>query len=366
MWITTELAGRDRSAFNAQQFKPFGPKAATTSTITQIGCASFAERYDRANGLTRSGSSGQSAKLMGKTRKKANVTTSVAASTDWVDNLSERTQKQIEAEELLRLRIRREIEEKERGMTPFTGKFFAVLNSAIGIWVLTAILLTLLPNQLAAYRSNLKKDEDNRKTAARLDAEIASRLHAFRAYIEMSGSTNLVDAISMLNHPEAVLPSSSTFPEYSSRSLASLLWELQFLVDTKERPTIERAFNYASSIGPIQKLLASSPPSNKSYTACEIWCCERVNEFLVMGRWKAIPIDVKLVTADSTHLSADSTNQQLTYTYDRIGNLLSMKRTNLPITEYRYDERGRITTLIYPEETLRGIRYDYDLSQTNR
>jgi hypothetical protein len=161
----------------------------------------------------------------------------------------------IQLEETYRREVRDIQESQHRGGW---SKFSPFLNSNFGIWLLSSCVLGLLSLGFTMWEKS--RDERRRQldelhvreeAVRRLDAEIASRL----SYVNVVWSTQLgsdsaptvgrAAALLALDRPNLVEYPMSVFPDFSTRTLRSLIWELKTVVPDSERTDIEAAWRAA-------------------------------------------------------------------------------------------------------------------------
>lgn len=131
---------------------------------------------------------------------------------------------------------------------------WSILNSPFSLWMLSSVLLggiTFAYTKWGEIRDSKRIDaehaarlaHENLVTTRKLDAEIASRLsyvHSLTRLGEVSTKSFLL-ALASLEQPSTETYSVSVFPEYSQRTLRSLLWELlQVLPETSQAEKDEK------------------------------------------------------------------------------------------------------------------------------
>ena len=129
-------------------------------------------------------------------------------------------------------------------------KFWSIVNSAVFIWLLSSVVLGT-----ASFLYNRREkadaiEDENRRTAKKLDAEITNRLLYFDQLLVMQRMTLQSDSstqgdydlskllVTALERPSAADYPVNVFPEYLNRSLRSLLWELIEVVPDQDKNDI--------------------------------------------------------------------------------------------------------------------------------
>jgi hypothetical protein len=155
-----------------------------------------------------------------------------------------------ELNEMERRRIQLEEEYRHEARTalavqkkPF-GQFF---GSPLGLWVLSALLLTALPFVYTSVVSHQERERLRRQTVDKLDLELAYRV---RLLIQVSSKhvsegTSLKDRLDLLGGaiapPSVGIQGTFIFPEFKERSLVSLVSELYIIVDDRDKSQVQQA-----------------------------------------------------------------------------------------------------------------------------
>lgn len=168
--------------------------------------------------------------------------------------LSEDEMRQIRAEELFRLEVRRELEAARPH--PTAGqRLWSWLNSAFGLWLLSSVVLTGLTSVYAHYRDATEQAHKNEQLKRRLLVEITGRMNeathvlekyrsdidqgTFGAPADIYGSVvNCLDN-SFLYDPND-RQDLSIYPEFQKRNIQSLLYEYGRL-DVSEHKAADQA-----------------------------------------------------------------------------------------------------------------------------
>ena len=126
-------------------------------------------------------------------------------------------------------------------------KVWGIANSAVFIWFVSSVVL----GTASFLYSNWKKASDiqreNLRTANRLDAEITNRLvfvdHVLAMQNKETEKLRLSALVRAIEQPSLVTAFSvNAFPEYSNRTLGSLLWELVQVLPDREKQDIRQAY----------------------------------------------------------------------------------------------------------------------------
>jgi hypothetical protein len=163
---------------------------------------------------------------------------SVSKAAKTADRFPDETSERIYREETYRVQVREQIAKKADSKNS-RGKFWEMLNSAFSLWFLSTIVVgsvTFFYTKCEHSREDARIASDRaialqqeRDLAIRkTDAEIASRLsyvHSLTRTQEV-GADSLEKALLILENPSEGGYPVNVFPEYSRRSLRSLLWDL--------------------------------------------------------------------------------------------------------------------------------------------
>lgn len=193
--------------------------------------------------------------------------------------LSEADKNRIRLEELFRHEIqqqllrRHEREEKKRqnGYRSRWEEFSTFINSAFFLWFLSTIVLgvisfsfTTWQKQREEERREYEQEKAIERDVKKLDAEISSRLSYVNSLILAQDPlliepTNVVGFLALERPTEAKYPV-NVFPEFSNRTLRSLLWELSRSVPEYEKFQIDDALTEAKKLSAIYM---KQQPDNK-------------------------------------------------------------------------------------------------------
>src|SRR5579862_4598115 len=155
----------------------------------------------------------------------------------------------IRAEEIFRLEVNRELAaSKPRGS--LRERSWAFLNSSLGLWVLSSVVLAGLTTAYAHYQSNREEQTRKAELERRLDTEISSRISSALAGLRLDkvrieqGERYQPEWIystaqSYLDNFFITDPSSrrdfSVYPDYRNRTFRSLVLELRAVADSSAR-----------------------------------------------------------------------------------------------------------------------------------
>lgn len=152
------------------------------------------------------------------------------------------------------------------------------LNSAFCLWLLSTVVVGFISwrytqwekhreaDRIVHEQAAIRKREDG-LTLRKLDAEIASRLQFVHSVIRLSNPSHeaVLSVLRALENPSHQTYSVNVFPEYSARSLRSLLWELVEVLpegtDPSERHRILVASERARLLPTIYVLAEQHAPS---------------------------------------------------------------------------------------------------------
>jgi hypothetical protein len=162
--------------------------------------------------------------------------------------LSDDDKARIRLEEIYREEVRRQLQTAE---PPTRGeRLIAFLNSGLGIWILSSILVGLVTWSYTMWTESRSTARENDAIIEKLDVEIVARMTRFRDLI--SSATTMETfylAMVSLDNPETTGNLKvSVFPELAGRSLSSLLWELRARVPAAERAPVSSALRVAQAI----------------------------------------------------------------------------------------------------------------------
>lgn len=185
--------------------------------------------------------------------------------------LTEDEKEQIRQQELYRYEVRQQLDSKPT----YRSRLWKSLNSAFVLWMLSTVVVGLISfaytrwekqrelHRIVAEQAAIKKREDG-LTLRKVDAEIASRLAYVHSVIRLSNPSHeaFISALRTLEDPSREPYAVSVFPEYSKRSLRSLVWELlQVLpedVSGDERQLVLVAYDRARLLPTIYALATAS------------------------------------------------------------------------------------------------------------
>lgn len=150
--------------------------------------------------------------------------------------LSPREKQRIRAEEAFRKRLQSDKSVRVRGL-------WSTLKSPLIIWVLSTIVIGVL----SWLYTQEQKHHENEVQINKLDIEIAGRFGTtiWRIESNLTSDTKFDAAKLLLQSPTA---DNAIQPEYSSRNLKSLLYELNGRVPASERPDTMKALTEIMAI----------------------------------------------------------------------------------------------------------------------
>ena len=155
--------------------------------------------------------------------------------------ISEQEKEKIRQEEIYRREIRQEIAKTAQRDT-FTQKIWAFLNCPLGLWFLSTIAIGIISWSYSQWQANQVQIQEYQKQRRKLNMEVASRIQTFKNFLaNAQNKEQLYYSISFLDDPEVDRFNLFIFPEFRKRSLRSLLWELNELVEKDEQADINEA-----------------------------------------------------------------------------------------------------------------------------
>jgi hypothetical protein len=161
----------------------------------------------------------------------------------------------IRREEIFRQEVVRTL--KTRGSR--SERVSAFLNSNLGLFLLSSVLLSGLTYGYTEHTQSHIQQRQKDETVQRLDLEIAHRVSYLSVLLKPQFSYHeLYTARTAVSGKERSRPEvgilgdfDPIFPEYSSRSLVSLLWELKRLVTGTDVSKISDALEAGKKLGPF-------------------------------------------------------------------------------------------------------------------
>jgi hypothetical protein len=181
----------------------------------------------------------------------------------------------IRHEEILRLEIRRSIEAKQPPQSRWE-KSWTFFNSALGLWLLSTVAVTILGWAFAKLSSTLAHERENSILSSKLDMEIANHVREFRdtltaEYPEGEWQAGLVQLLRAADCLQGKTQAyDHLFPEYQGRTTSSLIWELREIrADRVEKGRLLQAYQASHNINyeihnMVARLQAMSTKANKS------------------------------------------------------------------------------------------------------
>lgn len=155
--------------------------------------------------------------------------------------LSAEDKARIRAEEIFRDETRRSLERPQTRRQ----KIFRFLNSPLGVWVLSTILVGTVGFIWGRWESAADRRQEQAREIRGLDAEVAVRLHRLagdlaRFAAEDGGTDGIKDTI---ERPPARWAdrNGSLIPEHRESNLLALFWRLEQLADDEGSAEIRKA-----------------------------------------------------------------------------------------------------------------------------
>lgn len=175
-----------------------------------------------------------------------------------MSSLSEEDRQRIRAEEIYREEVRAAL--AERGGRESWLAFF---NSALGIWLLSTLVLGLGSWAYATYVEKLEEGREQAATLARLDTEMQARIRTLATDHE-----RMQDWAQARRAVQRFRAEPRVFPEYANWSTEGLLWAMRglspaqtavidrALVFLEQLDDAERDWGSAEDFAPAQNLIA--------------------------------------------------------------------------------------------------------------
>ena len=137
--------------------------------------------------------------------------------------LSDEAKTQISAEEIYRQEVREELERKsnKRKKKSSGARIWAFLNTSLGIWFLTTIVIGFATWAFTNWQNNRYKEANNQQAIKQLDQEIALRLNHFNNTVNgLVGFRAFSSSLASLEKPTNNEFSINGYPEYENRGLS--------------------------------------------------------------------------------------------------------------------------------------------------
>jgi hypothetical protein len=166
--------------------------------------------------------------------------------------LSEADMERIRREEIFRAEVRTSLQPPRTA----AQKVFDFLNSSLGVFVLSAILLGGLSTGFTKWLEGHQKRSQDQETIRRLDIEIAYRIQQLTVLpTGVISYTQLNTAKGALLGKSEVDPRVGTlgefypiFPDYVGRTLFFLIWELRSTVPADQRSQLDAPLLQSKSL----------------------------------------------------------------------------------------------------------------------
>jgi len=162
--------------------------------------------------------------------------------------LSDDDKARIRLEEIFREEVRRQLQDDK--VRTRSHRILAFFNSGLGIWLLSSIVLGFITWSYSTWSDSRSKVRENEATIEKLDVEIAARVERFRELLANATSAQTYYmALWSLDNPATIDKfTAGIFPEFASRSLRSLLWDLRSRVPRSEKVEISFALRTAETL----------------------------------------------------------------------------------------------------------------------
>jgi hypothetical protein len=214
--------------------------------------------------------------------------------------LPEEEKARIQAEEVFRLAVRRDLEAKEP-LSSGRARLWRILNSSFVLWFLSSVVVAGIAAVLASYEAGRAERLSKAETIRKLDTEIAGRLFAVRAAlcgdrVRISNGEAFAPSV-IYNITVGYLDNTVTtqsgrpldfsiYPEYKNRTFRSLVFELSASIGgSQDRILKELLIDYEKSadLSAIpQNERIDQEESRKSLESM----LKKVNRYLAEDRWR--------------------------------------------------------------------------------
>ena len=170
--------------------------------------------------------------------------------------LTDEQKEQIRLEEIYREEIRKSLLPKKSGK----GRVLSFLNSPLGLWLLSSILLATLTSAWGVWSTKRDQNRLKEERISKIKVELNYRLSQAEQNLDQfsSGEGVLAEAVYPLTRPTYAdsIAGPPMLPDFDKRSAKSLLGEWQILSSEAGRPNKE----LFTVIGNLEKLDRFSKP----------------------------------------------------------------------------------------------------------
>jgi len=190
-------------------------------------------------------------------------------------------------EEIFRLEVRSQLEAASRRPR---SRLLTFLNSSLGIWLLSTIVVGSVSWNYSWWTERRAREGQRRELIRKLDLEISNRIETLRQLLNsLTSVEDFQMALQLSEKPGMGMIALSVLPEFETRGLRSLLWELQSVVPAEARPEIARAMQGAQELAKLRMTaMASATDARTTPVPAEVR--DRVNTILNqtfhLARWR--------------------------------------------------------------------------------
>ena len=159
-------------------------------------------------------------------------------------------------EEIFRLEVRSQLEAASRRPR---SPLLTFLNSSLGIWLLSTIVVGSVSWNYSWWTERRAREGQRRELIRKLDLEISNRIETLRQLLNsLTSVEDFQMALQLSEKPGMGMIALSVLPEFETRGLRSLLWELQSVVPPEARPEIARAMQGAQELAKLRMIAVAS------------------------------------------------------------------------------------------------------------
>jgi len=213
--------------------------------------------------------------------------------------LTEEDRVRIRAEEVFRQEIRRELE-ASKPRPSRREQLWLLVNSSFALWFLSSVVVAALGAAYARHQTSRIEQARRIEISRRLDTEISNRIDEALigsringARIEKGESYSpravYIDAIGYLDNFFINNPSNprdfSIYPDYRSRNLRSLIFELSTIVDSSEVPDLREALGCYEQLSELTDIGENAAVKNESLKAVAL-AMELLKNRVRKPRWQ--------------------------------------------------------------------------------
>ena len=213
---------------------------------------------------------------------------------------SDEEKSRVQAEEGYRLEVRRELTAKE--VAP-KGKdrLWKILNSSFALWFLSSVVVAGTATGYARYEAKRSEEVKEVETIRRLDTEIAGRITEARYglcmdLVYIDDRKNYTPAsiygytLKYLNNSFANDPNNpqdySIYPEFKTRTLRSLVFELSTMVDQSQVPMMRQMLIDYEKFADLGSIPQNQRADREASRQAVNQLLQTLNRYLGEDRWR--------------------------------------------------------------------------------